>query len=504
MLEMDEYRTISGMHARGASIRVIAHDLHMSRNTVRKYLRSGKPPEFHASVDPNPALAPFEDEIRKGLNQGYIGSRILNGLRKLGYRGPQATFYRYLARLSLSIHTPDVIQRFETAPAAQAQYDWAEYVLPSACAPVKVYVSCLILGYSRYRHYQASLDITQTSVFDAIEAGFADFGGVPKEVLFDNPRSLVTRTRPHLVWNAALLALADHYCFLPRACWPYRAQTKGKVENPFRYLKAHFITGLLWTSFADFSVRLKAFEQKVNQRRHDSTGVPPVERMTEERPRLTSLPGNPFISPASDFRHVSMDCLIPYDHRRYSVPWQYAGKTVWIKIRAGAQLEVYSSAGALLARHALERGPRRVIINEEHYAGLQKNRQLQQTMLAEAFRLRFPDCRLFLEKLLAQYKFSATDQLRRLLSLADGFRPEAMKAALAQALVHNTFSVNFIRGILEQLTGGSLETRLPPVSCPTIRSGLILPEITVKPDLNRYQQLIDFGASQADKKVSND
>jgi transposase len=501
MLEMDEYKTISRMHARGASIRIIAHDLHMSRNTVRKYLKSGKPPEFHAPVDSNPALAPFEDEIRKGLNRSYIGSRILNGLRKLGYRGPKTTFYRYLARLSQTIHTPDVIQRFETAPAAQAQYDWAEYVIPGACAPVKVYVSCLILGYSRYRHYHASLDITQASVFEAIEAGFAAFGGVPKEVLFDNPRSLVTRTRPHLVWNGALLALADHYCFLPRACWPYRAQTKGKVENPFRYLKAQFITGLLWTSFPDFSVRLKAFEQEVNQRLHGSIGVPPVERLAEERPLLAPLPVNPFISPASDFRHVSMDSLILYDRRHYSVPWQYGGKTVWIKIRSGAELEVYSQAGAMLARHTLERGPRRVIINEEHYAGLQKNRQLQKTMLAETFRLHFPDCELFLEKLLAQYKFSATDQLRRLLSLADGYRPETMKAAFKQALAHNTFSVNFIRGILEQLTGGSLEVQLPSVPYQMIRSGLTLPEITVKTDLNRYQQLIEF---KQDKKVSND
>jgi len=504
MLEMDEFKNIRSLHERGASIRTIAHELHMSRNTVRKYLLSDEPPEFHAPVNPSPALAPFEDEIRAGLTKGFNGSRILKGLHKLGYHGPQATFYRALARLAQTTQLPNAIQRFETTPAHQAQYDWSEYVIPGACAPVKVYVSCLILGYSRFRHYHATLDVTQPSIFEAIEAGFAAFGGVPKQVLFDNPRALVTRVRPHLVWNDVLLALADHYGFLPLACWPSRAQTKGKVENPFGYLEAQFILGLLWNGFPDFGLRLRTFEQEVNQRPHGTTGVPPIELLAEERSVLTPLPGNPFISPASDFRHVTLDCLIAFERRRYSVPWQYAGKTVWIKIHAGAELEVYSQAGVMIARHTLERGPRRVIIKAEHYAGLHRDRQLQKNLLAEAFKTRFPDCGVFLEKLLAQYKFNATEQLRRLLILADVYEPASMKAAFEQALAHNTFSGSFIRGILEQLTQAGPESQLPSGSYPMTQPGLTLPELNVKPDLNRYQRLIDPKANQTDKQASHE
>lgn len=493
MLDMNEYNTIRGMHDRGASIKLIAHELQMARNTVRKYLRSDQPPRFQTPIGSNPTLAPFDAQIKLWLQQSFIGSRILKELRKLGYRGPSATFYRYLARQRKTVKTPDAVQRFETAPAHQAQYDWSEYVIPGVCAPVKVYVSCLILGYSRYRHYSASLDITQPSIFEAIEEGFAAFGGIPKEVLFDNPRALVTRARPHLVWNGSLLALAGHYCFLPRACWPYRAQTKGKVENPFRYLQTQFITGLSWSGFPDFGLRLKAFEQEVNQRPHGTTGVPPVERLAEEQPLLTPLPGHPFISPQSDFRHVSLDSLIAFQRRRYSIPWQYAGKTVWIKIRSGAELEVFSQRGDLLARHTIERGTRRVIIKNEHYVGLH---QQQKTVLAEAFRTRFPASGLFLEKLLAQYKFNATDQLRRILVLADYYASAAMKQAFEQGLAHNTFSANFIRGILEQLAEASFETSFPPA--PRLRA---LPGGEVKPNLNRYQELIDFGSG---KKVGNE
>lgn len=486
MLDMNEYKTIRTMHERGASIRLIAHDLRMSRNTVRKYLRSVEPPRFHTATPVNSALAPFKAEIERRLEKSFIGSRILNDLRKLGYHGPRATFYRYLAQLRKITQSPEIIHRFETAPAHQAQYDWSEYVIPGAGAPVKVYVSCLILGYSRYRHYEASLDITQASIFEAIEAGFTAFGGIPREVLFDNPKALVIRTRPHLAWNDSLLALAGHYRFLPRACWPYRAQTKGKVESPFRYLEAQFITGLVWAGFPDFGRRLKAFEQEVNQRSHDTTGVPPMERWNEERPLLASLPERPFISPQSDFRHVSLDCLISFQRRRYSVPWQYAGKTVWVKLHAGAELEVYSQAGNLLARHTLERGARRVIILKEHYAGLDQQHQPQKTILVEAFQARFPESGSFLEKLLAQYKFNATEQLRRILDLAEYYPADGMKAAFEQSLAHNTFSVHFVRGILEQTTEPSIEYSFPPMCRPTTLPGLV-----VKPDLNRYQRLVE-------------
>jgi transposase len=495
MLDMNEYRTIRGMHALGASIKLIARDLHMARNTVRKYLKSDEPPEFHAPSVRNPTLAPFDEKVKEMLKKYFIGSRILQELRKVGYSGPQATFYRHLARLRKTTQVPEVVQRFETAPAHQAQYDWSEYVILSACAPVKVYVSCLILGYSRYRHYHASLDITQPSIFEAIEAGFTAFHGVPKEVLFDNPRALVTHARPHLAWNSSLLALAGHYGFLPRACWPYRAQTKGKVENPFRYLETQFIIGLTWNGFGDFAARLKAFEQEVNQRPHGTTGVPPQERLAEEQPLLTPLPDHPFISPACDFRHVSMDSFIPFQKKRYSVPWQYAGKTVWVKVCSGAELEIYSQSGDLLARHTLERGPRRVIIDHEHYAGLHERHQLQKTLLAEAFKARFPDSGLFLAKLLAQYKFNATEQLRRILSLAEYYASDVMKAAFEQALAHNTFSVNFVRGILEQLTGED-----PQKESPTMPHQMRLPGLDLKPDLNRYQQLIDRPKG---RKVSN-
>ena len=73
-------------------------------------------------------------------------------------------------------------------------------------------------------------------------AAFAAIGGVPIEILYDRMKTAVTGedSDGHIVYNRSLIALARHYGFLPRACRPYRAKTKGKVERPFSYIRKDF------------------------------------------------------------------------------------------------------------------------------------------------------------------------------------------------------------------------------------------------------------------------
>jgi transposase len=74
-------------------------------------------------------------------------------------------------------------------------------------------------------------------------------------------RALVTDANPdHFRWNAQFLELCGHYRVQPRACQPYRAQTKGKIERPFFYLEQQFIKGGSFASFLDFHYQLGRFE----------------------------------------------------------------------------------------------------------------------------------------------------------------------------------------------------------------------------------------------------
>src|SRR3712207_8893802 len=73
-------------------------------------------------------------------------------------------------------------------------------------------------------------------------AAFEALGGVPEQILYDRMRTAVLGEVDErgIVYNGKLIALAAHYGFLPKACRPYRAKTKGKVERPFRYAREDF------------------------------------------------------------------------------------------------------------------------------------------------------------------------------------------------------------------------------------------------------------------------
>ena len=86
-------------------------------------------------------------------------------------------------------------------------------------------------------------------------AAFAAIGGVPIEILYDRMKTAVTGEdeQGHIVYNRSLLALAKHYGFHPRACRPYRAKTKGKVERPFSYIRKDFFLARSFRNLDDLN-----------------------------------------------------------------------------------------------------------------------------------------------------------------------------------------------------------------------------------------------------------
>ena len=76
-----------------------------------------------------------------------------------------------------------------------------------------------------------------------------------------------------IVYNRALIDLARHYGFHPRACQAYRAKTKGKVERPFRYVRKDFFLARTFRNLADLNNQLQRWLNSVaNPRVHTTTG----------------------------------------------------------------------------------------------------------------------------------------------------------------------------------------------------------------------------------------
>ena len=138
-------------------------------------------------------------------------------------------------------------------------------------------------------------------LIDGLESAFAHFGGVPRELLFDQMRAVVLSDGRgddgSLVLNAEFLRFAAHWGFAPRACRPYRARTKGKVERPIRYLRPEFFFyGRTFVSDADLNDQaLRWLKDTANVRRHATTGERPVDRFErDERTALRPLAPQPY------------------------------------------------------------------------------------------------------------------------------------------------------------------------------------------------------------------
>ena len=227
----------------GSTKSELARQLGVSRDTIHRWIRDG---DLERDVDaeavrygPRPAVATKLDaykpiiEARLTAYPELSSVRLLDEIRAAGYAGGYSQLKAYVRRVR-PLPAPEPIIRFETPAGRQAQVDFARFRMPWGVR----YALLVVLGYSRLLWCRFYPRQDMATLIDGIEEALLYFGGVPQELLFDQMKAVITRDLRleggALVRNAEFLRFAHHWGFTPRACRPYRAQTKGKVERPVR------------------------------------------------------------------------------------------------------------------------------------------------------------------------------------------------------------------------------------------------------------------------------
>ena len=230
MLVAEEAVEIRVFSRQGKSIREIARMLDVSRNTVRRYLRGEGLPHYEREARPSKLdqYKQYLAERVKAAAPEWIPATVLLGeLRRLGYPGGISILREHLARLR-PVVKPEPLIRFETEPGRQMQVDFA--TIRRGRDRLSVFIATL--GWSRASYVEFVTDERMATLLGCHERAFYYFGGVPREVLCDNMRTVVTdrdRYGPGLHrYHRTFLDFAHHHGFVPRLCWPYRAKTKGK------------------------------------------------------------------------------------------------------------------------------------------------------------------------------------------------------------------------------------------------------------------------------------
>jgi len=285
----------------------IARELGISRRTVYRWIKSGNLDRelspATVTYGPRPPVAhkldPYKAIIRQRLADypELTAVRLLAEIRAAGYPGGYTQLKEYVRRVRPKA-PPEAVVRFETPPGRQAQVDFAHFRFPWA----KRYVLLVVLGYSRYGWLQFYPRQDMRTLFAGLESAFRYFGGVPRELLFDQMKSVITRDLRdeggRLMENAEFLRFCAHWGFRPRACRPYRAKTKGKVERPIRYVRQSFVYGREFLGDADLNARaLRWLETVANVRDHRTTRERPIDRLErDERAKLLPLAARPYRS----------------------------------------------------------------------------------------------------------------------------------------------------------------------------------------------------------------
>ena len=214
---------------------------------------------------PTPGSSRHVSRSRPGLS----AKRLFDEVRAAGYPGGYSRVRDYV-RAVRPREPVEAVVRFETPAGRQGQVDFATFTLPWG----RRHALVVVLSHSRLLW----LCQTMAVLTDGLERAFARFGGVPKELLFDQMRAPVgpARGRRRTGVERGVSALCGALGVPPARMPPYRAQTKGKVERPIRWnIRDSFFYGRAFANDEDLNEQASRWlEGTANVRRHGTGRAP--------------------------------------------------------------------------------------------------------------------------------------------------------------------------------------------------------------------------------------
>lgn len=352
MLKGGTILRLQELELEGKSIRAIARETGLSRNTVRRYLRDGHLPKKLSHAKHGSKLDPFKPLIDHWVKtDGLLNCQaMLMRLKEKGYTGG-ATIIKDYVKACRPPKCVKAAQRYETGPGVQAQVDWGFCQYEDVKGRLhRMPVFVMVLGYSRAIYVEFTRRCDIYSFLRCFVHAIEHFRGVPKIMLTDHMKTVVTGMgddhKPQ--WNQAFEDFAITIGLTPKLCRVRRPETKGKVERGVGFVKDNFWPGRSYTDINDINRQALAWCAQVDQRIHGTTGERPYDRMKDEQ--LLALPSpDRLMKFLRVERKVSADGFVSFDGVRYGVHWRYSGQYVLVR-QVGQQIEIWHE-GERIALH---------------------------------------------------------------------------------------------------------------------------------------------------------
>jgi len=365
---------------KGKPIKEIVRELKVSRNTVRKVLRSGATSfEYARAVQPRPKLGAWHGDLDRMLSDNEAAPtrerltliRMFEELRGLGYEGSYDAVRRYAKkwRIERGAATAEAYVPLSFAPGEAYQFDWSHEVVLINGTTVTVKVAHVRLCHSRMLFVRAYPRETQEMVFDAHVRAFAFFKGTCTRGIYDNMKTAVDSVfvGKDRQYNRRFLRMCSHYLVDPVACTPGSGWEKGQVENQVGVVRERFFTPRLRVaSYEELNAWLldRCVAYAKAHKHPELTDLTVWQAFEAERPQLVPISG-PFDGFHAVQASVSKTCLVRFDNNKYSVGSRAVGRPV--ELQAYADRVVIRQDGSVVGEHRRRFGRGETIYDPWHY-----------------------------------------------------------------------------------------------------------------------------------------
>jgi transposase len=420
-------------------VKQISRETGLAINTIRKYSRSSSPPQRSGAPTRTPLMAAYESDVDDLLKQEpkITSIRIAQLLREknpsfiLGERAVRI----YVARRRLILHPKAAFIRQVYVPGDQVQYDFKDIRAVIAGDEAGLHLFTARLSYSTvwFGHCYRTED--RPALLDGILRSSVEFGGVPRDAVFDNPKTAVDkvgRGRRRTV-NDEFAAFTGSLAINMQFAAPAKGNEKGGVEGAHGYIEDNFFRPLrAAASLDELNEQLLIFSRSDSERRKvDGQTVAQLLRI--ERSALRPLPTILPRACVNEHSRITKFSEVRYKTNRYSVPSRYVGRPATIEVFADVVRIIVD--GELAAQHQRLFGRHDAMLDAMHFVDALKHKH-RAVERAEVFNNeRFPQpLRDLLQRLVQRDRDTAGKQFMRVIELLKRYRlSDIVKAVICAA-----------------------------------------------------------------------
>jgi transposase len=510
VLTVDDYGAIRRARRDGLTIRQIARQFGHSRRTVRHVLTHGEPPPGpHTRHRDAPVLGPFQAAIDRILaddeqappKQRHTAMQVFRRLQdEHGYRGCYGQVQRHVLKHKRRHQETFIPLAHLPGRRLEADFGHIHVDFPDGRRPVSFLVATW--AYSN-APFVLALPFERTeAILAGMVAAFEFFGCIPKEVWWDNPKTVATailQGRQRQL-HPRYAALASHYAFEPMFCTPARGNEKPDAESTVKAVQRRFATPVprvadLAELNASFRARCRAECERIV---HSLSGPFKIgDRFAEEQAVAAPPPGTGFdacvirlAAPVDKYQTAA------FDNNRYSVPRPFALRMVTVK--GYVDRVVIVADGRVIASHerSLRRGT--TVLDPVHYLATLGRRPAALDHAPVYRDWKLPACFAALRAELESHHGAEAGARRfvRVLQLLGEHPLDRVRRAVEACQLDQAISAE---AVIERARGlAAIESRIRATSLATPDTGGAHPVHVPLPDLSRFNQLLSGPMGQGE------